>query len=235
MKIALCDDNEIALNLLSEKISPYFKSFMNVEFSKFSTPESLLECMDSHKFSFFFLDIDMPNINGIELAKLILEKRPTAIIIFVTSYKRFAFDAFQCDAVGYLLKTADEEAIKSTVDKAIKKYNSLQKSIILDYELETVTLPIKDILYVEYVNRRCHFYTDTKVYTIKKPLKNIISELENYDFCQIHQYLIVNFSKIIEIRKTSILLCNNKCLDLSRYRRNDVMHKYIEYRKGVLV
>ena len=84
-RIAVCDDEEIALDQITELIKKEFnKMGQNVEVNIFNKPELLLESNRSGCFDIIFLDIDMPNINGIEATRIIKKLNPRTRIIFVT-------------------------------------------------------------------------------------------------------------------------------------------------------
>lgn len=233
MIIALCDDEKHYIDHFSNWLRS-MDTFSSAQIDLYTSSISLLDAIKTQSYDIVFLDIDMPEINGINLGKHIFENHPKTIIIFVTNHDQYAIDAFDCDACGYLLKSCDNTRFTKTIEKALKRYKMLNKYIHLTYETGAVTLAIDDILHIEYVGRRCSYYTVNGVFTIRKTLQNALSEIEEFGFVRIHQYRIVNLAKIRSIQKTSIQLIDNSTLELSRYRHEEVLEKYIKFRKEAL-
>lgn len=233
MKIALCDDEQQYIDHFLRLLRS-IDSFSNAQIDGYISSSSLLEAMPEQKYDIVFLDIDMPGINGIELGKQICTNFPQTIIIFVTNHEKYAIDAFDCDACGYLLKNCDEKRFSGTIEKVLKRYKALNKNIFLDTKTKIVAIPIDNILHIEYAGRRCHYYTISGIYTIRRSMNTALTELEEFGFIKIHQYRIVNLAKIRVIHKSSIQLVDNSVIELSRYRHNEVVQKYIKFRKEKL-
>ena len=234
MKIVFCDDEIEYTRLLSDRIRQY-EGFSGAQVCLFSSGNELWRSVESGNFyDMFFLDIDMPGIDGLELGKRLNAACPKSIIIFVTNHEKYAIDAFDCDACGYLLKSCDDKKFSDTIEKALKRYRSINKNIYLDTETGSVAIPIDSILHVEYAGRQCRYYTDKGTYSIRRALTTALKELEEFGFIRIHQYRIVNLAKIRVIQKSSIQLTDDSTIELSRYRHNEVLQKYIKFRKEKL-
>lgn len=234
MKIVFCDDEIEYARLLSDRTRKC-NGFSGAQVSLFSSGNELWHSVESgNSYDMFFLDIDMPGIDGLELGKRLNATCPKSIIIFVTNHEKYAIDAFDCDACGYLLKSRNDKRFSDTIEKALKRYRSMNKSIYLDTEAGTITIPIDSILHIEYAGRQCLYYTDKGVYSIRRTLTAALAELEEFGFVRIHQYRIVNLAKISVIQKTSIQLIDDSTIELSRYRHSEVLQKYIKFRKEKL-
>ena len=234
MRIALCDDQiEYAETLLVKLKS--FEAFSCAKLDLFSSGNQLLQSVENGNiYDLFFLDIDMPGIDGLELGRRLNSYCKKAIIIFVTNHEKYAIDAFDCDACGYLLKNCDEGRFSGTIEKVIRRYRALNQNIFLDTETGTATVPVDSILHIEYSGRRCHYYTTSGEYIIRRSLNSALSELQEFGFIRIHQYRIVNLAKIRMIQKNSLVLVDNSTIELSRYRRDEAFQKYVEFRREKL-
>ena len=233
MRIALCDDEKHYIDHFSNLLRS-IDAFSYAQIDLYTQSISLLDAMKKQPYDIVFLDIDLPEINGIDLGKHIFANDPKTIIVFVTNHDQYAIDAFDCDACGYLLKNCDTVKFTRTIEKVLKRYRMLNKYIQLTYETGTVTLAIDDIFHIEYVGRKCSYYTANGIFTIRKTLQSALSEIEEFGFAKIHQYRIVNLSKIRSIQKTSVQLIDDSTLELSRYRHEEVLEKYIKFRKEAL-
>lgn len=113
MKIIAVDDEQVSLGLLCAEIR---KVVPQDELVTFRLPQEALEYAKSNSFDVAFFDIEMPGMNGIELAKKIKQLQPRTNFIFVTAYTKYALDAVQLHSSGYLLKPVTYSAIKQELD-----------------------------------------------------------------------------------------------------------------------
>lgn len=125
---AICvDDERAAVNLL---VALCQKLPQLDEVTGFTDPREALEWMEVHPVELALLDVDMPEVDGLKLARIIQERYPNTAIIFVTGYPQFAVDAFALHASGYLLKPIDRERLSREVDHALKGRPSTKRHTI---------------------------------------------------------------------------------------------------------
>lgn len=161
-----------------------------------------------------FLDINMPDISGIELAKALKEK---PMIIFTTAHKQFAFDGFELEAVDYLLKPIDFERFSKAVYKAIdlKKYKENAYStheepvIYVHSEYRMIKIVLKDVEYIEGMEDyiKIHLKDNKPVLTLMS-LKKILELLPEQQFKRIHRSYIIPVSRVRSIQSKKIQLSN---------------------------
>jgi len=122
MKVMMIDDERIALNYLERQLSALpavsiVGAYMN--------PLLALEAVSSHNPDAVFIDIDLPEMNGIELAERLLEIIPSLQIVFVTAYNEFAVRAFEISAIDYIMKPYETGRLQKTVQRIIEKLSLL--------------------------------------------------------------------------------------------------------------
>lgn len=143
MNLLIADDENLELKVLEKTLKKNFLNKFNIY--QASSGKKASEIVENIDMDIAILDIEMPGMNGIELAKYIKEKRPESVIIFITAYDKFdyAIEAMYVKAFDYLLKPWKEErlinvvegAMESLLGKAVveKKFKNPQKDIITDY------------------------------------------------------------------------------------------------------
>ena len=161
-----------------------------------------------------FLDIDMPEISGIYLAEQIMTTHPEVEIIFVTAFDKYAINAFEINAVDYILKPVTLERIQRTIFKLEEK---MKKNIATDicslsnqyeesvrkffiYEEENIILlSFKDIYYIEALNKSVRIRTKDRLYNSNHPLNYYETKLKNLNFFRPHRGYLVNLEKVAKI------------------------------------
>lgn len=121
------DDEELAVYNLANYLSKFSEINLIGSFTKIS---DFLDCLRNNEVHLVFLDIEMPELNGLELAAKLIEEFPTIQIVFVTAYNEYAVDAFELEALDYVLKPINEERLQKTIEKVLKKFpNDSFKSV----------------------------------------------------------------------------------------------------------
>ena len=205
--------------------------------------QEALDFLQTETADFIFLDIEMPQINGIEIAKLIKTtvKNPP-LIIFATGFDQFAVTAFELNAFDYILKPYSQERILASIMRFRNLRNQLankkassehlkfpiwhnEKMILLNAETE--------ISLIKSDQQRILVYSEKGVFEITTPLKDLEQKLSGHGFLRTHKCYIVNINKVREIipwfNDTYILTlenCSQKDIPVSRHYLPD-FKKYV--------
>lgn len=235
MKIALCDDDKDALKLLYDLSALYFSEKMIcAEILCFSNAEKLL--LNLHGLDLLFLDIDMPEMDGIALAKKIRTKDMDIKIIFATNYKKYLYYAFTVHPFGYIVKPVTQSAVFNNLDDFMKsQQNSCAKKLIVLTKGKTqILLLAEEVFYFEYCAglgikavkiNGCEY--------IHMTLSEIFKQSEVYDFTYCHKGCIVNLEYIKRIKGLEIQLSNGAILPLAQKRASvfrKIHHDFLQRR-----
>lgn len=228
MKIVICDDNSKDVDILRKLLSnnDYIKN--NGKIYSFTQSKELYARIKTD-FDIVFLDIDMPEINGIELGNHIHKYCPDTYIVFVTSYPQYAIDAFDCEAFHYLLKPINKQKADNVINALIQKHTEKNKYHIVKIKTESLRIPIKDIYYIEYCRRHVIYHLKDREYETVGKFSDVYDELKDFGFFQIHQGYIVNMDKIVEFDKYSVILEDCKTVMMSTRKRTEVIMAYTKY------
>lgn len=204
MKVAIIDDEKPArseLSYLITKISP------DVEIVEISSGEEALNILSQQSFDLLFIDINLGDISGITLAATARKIIPKVDIVFATAYNNYAEDAFEVEALYYLLKPFSEKKVKLMMDKYNKKHDGREVSLLdnkiskipLNIDKKIVLVDISFIIYIEAQNKNCIIYTKKEKYIDNTPLKIFEYKLKSNDFFRIQKSYLVNTKYIMEI------------------------------------
>lgn len=151
-----------------------------------------------------FLDVEMPKMNGIEVAKTLSGFKKVPLIIFATAYPQFAAEAFRINAVDYLLKPYDERLLEQTIERIEKTLypapmaDSMEKlgklAIETGGDIDYI-LP-QNILYIYRDDKVTKIITQTDGYDVRTTLKELESRLVPFSFFRIHKGYLVNLKYV---------------------------------------
>lgn len=224
LKCVAIDDEPLALELISN----YVSRIPDLElWHTFEDGVSGAEYLQKTAVDLLFLDVNMPDISGIDLARA-LDNRP--LIIFTTAYKQFAFEGFELEAVDYLLKPIDFERFSKAVQKALDYYkykNNTQpiandSFIYVHSEYRMVKIVLDAIVYLESMEDyvKIHLENLPPVLTLM-PLKRMLEKLPAHEFKRIHRSFIVPLKKVKSVQNRKVKL-NDIELPISNSYADDV-------------
>ena len=214
------DDESLALELIKGYINkvPYL-NLLGI----YDNPGEALTCMKKQSIDLIYSDINMPDINGLQLAKTIND---SSKIIFTTAYDSFAIQGFELNAVDYLLKPFSFERFLIATEKVHEKVNinrprrsdeDLPDYIFIKTEHNILKIHLKDIFYIEGYKDylKIHTHDNRPILTLKS-MKSMEKVLVNRGFIRIHRSYIISVDKIhslrngkIRIKETSLPIGDN--------------------------
>lgn len=229
IKIAICDDNKEDMALLSDALVEYDPLF---EITNFTNGKTLVEeILDNHFVAdLLFLDIYMPEMDGILTAKKIRDKMKDVKIIFHSSSKDHYSQAYEVFAFNYIEKPFHKERLYAVLDRAIEELRKERSyKISIQYKGAVQTVDYRDILYIESNNKMLLFHlTDGKVPQCYGKLDKIVDKVSEQLFIRCHQSFIVNLSHVKEM-KENYLRIGKDTINISRKYMKDVKDKYYTY------
>jgi two-component system, LytTR family, response regulator LytT len=187
-----------------------------------------------------FLDIDMPDMNGLEVARTLVNSQEDIFLVFATAYPDYALQAFELYSFDYILKPFNEKRIKRTLSKLIEKiqHKSTRKSVFdncIAVETQTGKIWLKpgEIQYVESRKPSTIIKTLTETYITKGGMDTFEKILQPYNFCRCHRSYLINPKLIKEIvrsgRTFQIALTSGERVLLSR-RQEKTLRDILQYR-----
>ena len=215
-KIAICDDMEEDVKYISSAVNQWAeKENITVDIETFPSAESFLfRYAEQKAFDILLLDVEMPSMNGVELAKRIRKENDAVQIIFITGYTDYIAEGYEVSALHYLVKPLSETKLFKVLNRAVLKIRKNEKSLYLSLSGEMIRIPIYEIKYLE-VQQNYVTVHSKKDYTVKKTLGEFERELDER-FYRMGRSFIVNLSCIDKITKTDVFLSDGSVIPLPR-------------------
>ena len=210
-RIALCDDNEEYLEKIVNKIIDYEKrKGKHFEIHKFTDSDVLMENIElSNLFDVYFLDIEMPNYTGIDLAEKIRQESETAMIVFITAYDSFAVKACGVNVVRYLMKEYLEEQLDDILNELLLRLEKVadNKVYVIVNQRKYVKLLQRNIIYVyKYQKNAIFVMLNGKEESERLSLLKVFEKMHNEDMIWLDRGIILNIRHVCRITDQKIVM-----------------------------
>ncbi len=246
-KTLIIDDEQEALN----RLIFHLNDFDELEIiGQCSNGKEALKSIDKDKPDIVLIDIEMPEMNGIEVLRNIKHAFP--YFIFVTAYSHYAIEAFEQHAIDYILKPYSKERIKKALNRAISMIqrdelaqNAKNYHRFLSQNITPITKPtyikriaakslknivfidVNEIIYIEAANQYVHVITKAKTFVVRESMDKLEQTLDPNSFFRTHRAYIVNLNHIeaienIDKHLSNAILKNGKRIKISNSRKSDL-------------
>lgn len=239
--IAICDD-EIRFTgffeQMLEKIAE--ESHICLDIDVFTSGIKLIKSLNENKkrYDIIFLDIEMKEMNGLDTARKIRIKDKLVTLIYVTSYKSYAIEAYEVQPFQFLVKPISYEILKKHLTKALERINHDFLYYEYKYKRDYYKVLINDIIYFESNKRVVLIHMRNKeIYRYYDKLNDIEMKLkkDKIRFWRIHQSYLINSKHIIRKSYNQIFLSDGSLLYISEDRRKDIDELYCESIEGDII
>ena len=220
IKIDICDDEQLWIDKARDIVGDYFKGKQEIELNFFDKSQDLInKIVNKKEYSdIVILDIDMPEMNGFETAKLLKNTYPDILLLFYTVHEQYVFEAFQFRPFRYIRKVNAQRELELALNAALQVLDGrVIKSVVLKTNDEIYRVQINTIMYFELESRKCNIYlSDGKILTVRKNVKDLFSEIDSSDFIMLHNGAAANIKYIKKYSSYDITMENDTHLVVSR-------------------
>ena len=228
IRIAIVDDEQIILNSIHKKIQDILNE-LNIEFEiqDFTSGKTALKEITEKVFDIIFLDIDMPDVSGMTIAKKIRMQEENLEIVFITNKDELVYDAIKVVPFRFIRKSRFDEEIQEALHEFIAKLNNKKIFYIFSTSNGEKTVQPTQIRYVEVSSHKLSIHMLNESFITIGNLKDIEEQFYTYGFIKVHQSFLVNFRFINYIKRNEVILDNGTTLPLSRSRYEKTKFEYM--------
>jgi DNA-binding LytR/AlgR family response regulator len=223
LKCVIIDDEDASIEILTNYINktPYLQLLRS-----FTNPNEGLLFFHHNKVDLFFLDIIMPEFNGLTLAKLFQRKSK---IILITAHRDYACDGFNLNVLDYLLKPIPYERFLQATQKYTSSKITVSKNdfMFVRSNRKMVKIDFNTNLYIESLSDYVKIFTPKKIIITRETISNLEEKLFNKKFIRIHRSYIVSIQKITSYTNEFVEI-DKKALPISRSYKESVLQKLTE-------
>jgi DNA-binding LytR/AlgR family response regulator len=230
IKIAIVDDSIDYIRFIYDKVDKIMKD-LNYDQYEIKTFTDGIKLVESNiKFDLLLLDIDMPTINGFNLAEKVsnnLLSQENTTIIYITTYENLVYEAFKYSPLRFIRKNRINEELLEAIQAFLNKKQFNSYSLMFSTDLGKRSLPVNEIVYIEVHSHKLYVHEKGKLTIANGNLKDVEEQLRTYGFIKTHQSFLVNYKYINFINHSEVLLDNKISIPLSRGRYEQVKKEYM--------
>lgn len=231
IRIAICDDEPVMLKHIKELVLDFFSSRnMEIQIFMFLNGEELLNC--DKDIDILFLDIQMKQLDGIETAKRMRNKRYKGFLVFITVLKEMVFQSFEVQPFDYLLKPIEYDSFKNTMERlmlSLKK--SDKKKLLIQRGNKSSIISFGEIIFCEIIDRKVYLHLKSAdVIDYYDKIENLETKLDNR-FFRCHRSYLINMQYLISYKNGTAYMAENHQIPVSRLRSKEFSDVILQYMK----
>lgn len=233
--IVICDDNEGYMSLFKSIVNKQFRMIMNDESmyridACFGSGTGLLEYAEDHKIDVLFLDIDMPEMTGFEIAKIMSREHSETLIVFMSAYDNFVYESFDYLPFAYMRKETIAEDIPKVAYRIKDKLLEQTRYITLLSANKEIRVDSKEILYFE--SKKNYFVAyliNGSVYSCRGTLSKLEKETESLGFFRTHSAFLVNLEHADRVVDNKYILVGTTEIPIAQKRSKEFKKAFLEF------
>ena len=213
MQIFICDDELPILNNIIESVQ---KLIPNEDITGFSSAQELLHALHHFACDVLFLDIDMPKLSGMDIAKELNQMEHKPLLVFVTNHDELVYESLQYHPFGFIRKSHFHDEIEKVLADCKKELGSRDLRFHFKMSNRNVVILLSDILYFEADGNYLKVYTASEVYRFRSTVTAVENSLETKGFIRVHKGFLVNQSAVKIIGRDELEMINGTRIPLGK-------------------
>lgn len=237
MRIAICDDQKAHLLILQKSCQRWGESRNEVvQVLCFSSASAFLFAYEKDKrLDVLLLDIQMPGLSGMDLARRLRENRDSLTLALITAIPDFSLEGYEVDALAYLLKPVSDDALFALLDKV--REHCKPPCLLTEQEDQIRRIPVSDILYLESQGHNTRIVcTQEEILSphVLGYFEALLDGQADGQFHRCHRCYLINLAHTASIHKKEVQLDQDHRIPVARGRFEPLSRAYMNYYRGIL-
>lgn len=233
MNILICDDEEKYINEIKEQVSAFMDNHsIEANINTFCSGEEAIQSSETNNYDIAFIDVEIGNIKGTDIAAILKQKNKHIIIFIITAYEKYLDEAMDLNVLRFLTKPINSKRLNSGLEKAITLIDNSFVDIYLKKDTNIVKVPTNNIIYIEIVDRNTKIVTETDTYISSSNIKYWKEKLTASFFYQVHTSFIINMKFITKYSRDLVELKYKYQIPIAYRKRAQFRSYFLNYFSG---
>ena len=230
--IAVCDDVQTDREETAQLTEEICKAEgILPRIARFERAEALLEAIQGGEhFALLLVDVLLPGLDGMELARVLRGQNEQASIVFVSCNRELALQGYEVSAARYLAKPLDPEKLKEAILFCYGQYQK-ERELLVSVGGSMRRIAPRDIYYAEIMGRKCRIRLEQEECDVSLSMSELEAMLPEHDFIRCHQSFLVNWHHVQSLRTDVIELTDKRIVPVSKHRVKQVRQAFVDYMK----
>lgn len=219
-QIFFCDDDAEASAIYLPKIKAAFKTYLeHVDITAFRSPSRLLEHIrNGNSCDLLFIDIDMPEMSGIDLCRKLQAQGYSIPVVFLSNMEERVYETFEFPTVFFLRKRFFTNELQKVVRRALQETARKRETVLLNAGTQSYRLAVSDVKYLEIMDQMLTVFMVNGQIVLRYKMENAERLLLPYGFLRVHKSYLVNYNYIHSIQREELSLTDGTRIPVSRRR-----------------
>lgn len=227
MRVAICDDEKTQLSITKASLEDVYKS-LDLVVDTYTSGVKLLNAIEGIHYDLVILDIEMPELNGIDTAKHLRKIEDKTAIVFLTSHVEYALEGYEVNALRYLTKPVNTEKLSEIITYLLEQKKKDKRILVRNNE-DVEMVFVTDIYYMEAQDQMVRIVTNKEEYRNRYNLGDYETELGAYGFFRIHRGYLINLGHVLRLAGREIVMDDNTSLPVSRMKEAALKNALFHY------
>lgn len=237
LRIAVCDDEPICLENEKRIIENYLSGRNEKAIiDTFTSAQELLVAASEIQYDLFMLDVEMPGINGMEVASRLHEIDEKIPLVFISAYMKYASDGYHVNAFRYILKDENIEIyIAECLERILKNIGIDNRKVVLDFTIGRREIYVNEIVCIKRQRNYTVFVTtrkDKESLMLKRPAKRVKETMAQYEFISVSSGVSVNPYHITEVIDEKVYMDNGEEFSIPHRNNEYFISAYRLFERG---
>lgn len=233
IRIAVCDDDRNITNRMKEAIQVSLDKDKDCEYTidTMADGATFMRENELQRYDIVFLDIEMPDMSGLEIIKRLHEKNKTQLVILVSDHEQLVYESIQYMPFRFIRKSYLQTELEEALEKAQEEIRERSQKCFFEINGKSQYVSLRDVIYFEAASHYAmiHFCEAREPEKIRITMEELFRKVQKYDFVRVHTSFVTNMRYIQAINGSDLALADGSIIHMSRRYKEQAKALYMEY------